>query len=175
MRSASRVPDLPLDFAKLSFFDWMTCGIAGTNEPLAVKLRQLAAGEGGQPVASVLGGMRVPPRMALSMEQQAMLSIMMTHILPMLGICRSGFISRLGYRRDAGCFGRGNDHGLPPWCGRGDPRWDDPRPRALQSRLSSDGHCRSIWHWPGLLEGSSGSIVCRCVTRLAHARRGPLA
>ena len=64
MRPVDQVPDLPLDFAKLSLLDWMTCGIAGAGEPLAVKLRQLAAGEGGQPVASVVGGMRVPPRMA---------------------------------------------------------------------------------------------------------------
>ena len=64
MRPADQVPDLPLDFAKLSLLDWMTCGVAGTGEPLAVKLRQLAAGEGGQPLATVLGGMRVPPRMA---------------------------------------------------------------------------------------------------------------
>ena len=64
MRPTHLVPNLPFNYAKLSLFDWMTCGIAGTNEPLAVKLRQLAAGEGGQPVASVLGGMRVPPRMA---------------------------------------------------------------------------------------------------------------
>jgi 2-methylcitrate dehydratase PrpD len=64
MRPADQVPDLPLDFAKLSLLDWMTCGIAGTYEPLAVKLRRLAAGEGGEPLASVLGGMRVPPRMA---------------------------------------------------------------------------------------------------------------
>ena len=64
MRPADHVPDLPLDFAKLSLLDWMTCAIAGTGEPLAVKLRHLAASEAGQPVASVLGGMRVPPRMA---------------------------------------------------------------------------------------------------------------
>ena len=64
MRPADQVPDLPLDFAKLSLLDWMTCGVAGTGEPLAVKLRQLAAGEGGQPLATVLGGMWVPPRMA---------------------------------------------------------------------------------------------------------------
>ena len=64
VRPAGHVPDLPLDFAKLSLLDWMTCAIAGTGEPLAVKLRQLAASESGQPVASVLGGMRVPPRMA---------------------------------------------------------------------------------------------------------------
>ena len=64
MRPKSQVPDLALDFAKLSLLDWMACGIAGTSEPLAVNLRQLAAGEGGQPIASALGGMRVPPRMA---------------------------------------------------------------------------------------------------------------
>lgn len=64
MRPADHVPDLPLNFAKLSLLDWMTCAIAGTGEPLAVKLRQLAASESGEPVASVLGGMRVPPRMA---------------------------------------------------------------------------------------------------------------
>jgi 2-methylcitrate dehydratase PrpD len=64
MRPTHLVPNLPFNFAKLSLFDWMTCGIAGINEPLAVKLRQLAAGEGGQPVASVLGGMRAPPRLA---------------------------------------------------------------------------------------------------------------
>ena len=64
VRPADQVPDLPLDFAKLSLLDWMTCGVAGTGEPLAVKLRQLAAGEGGQPLATVLGGMWVPPRMA---------------------------------------------------------------------------------------------------------------
>ena len=64
VRPAGQVPNLPLDFAKLSLLDWMTCAIAGTGEPLAVKLRQLAASESGQPVASVLGGMRVPPRMA---------------------------------------------------------------------------------------------------------------
>jgi len=64
LRPADRVPDLPLEFATLSLLDWMTCAIAGTDEPLAVKLRRLAAEEGGQPVASVLGGMRAPPRMA---------------------------------------------------------------------------------------------------------------
>ena len=64
MRPADQVPDLPLDFARLSLLDWMTCGVAAPGEPLAVKLRQLAAGEGGQPLATVLGGMRVPPRMA---------------------------------------------------------------------------------------------------------------
>jgi len=64
MRPADQVPELPLEFATLSLFDWMTCGIAGIGEPLATKLRRLAQDEGGQPAASVLGGMRAPPRMA---------------------------------------------------------------------------------------------------------------
>ena len=42
----------------------MTCGIAGIGEALAVKLRQLSMLEGGRALASVVGGTRVPPRMA---------------------------------------------------------------------------------------------------------------
>ena len=64
MRPSDEVPELPLEFAKLSLFDWMTCGIAGIGEPLAVKLRQLSVVEGGHALASVVGGTRVPPRMA---------------------------------------------------------------------------------------------------------------
>ena len=69
MRPADAVPDLPLTFARLSLLDWMTCAIAGAGEPLAIKLRQMAALEGGQPLASVIGGMQAPslqapPRMA---------------------------------------------------------------------------------------------------------------
>lgn len=64
MRPSDEVPELPLEFAKLSLFDWMTCGIAGIGEPLAVKLRQLSVVEGGQALAAVVGGTRVPPRMA---------------------------------------------------------------------------------------------------------------
>lgn len=64
LRPATRVPEPALGFARLSLLDWMTCGFAGTGEPLAVKLRQLAAGEGGQPVAAIFGGSHAPPRMA---------------------------------------------------------------------------------------------------------------
>ena len=64
LRPATRVPEPALGFARLSLIDWMTCGCAGTGEPLAVKLRQLAAGEGGQPVAAIFGGSHAPPRMA---------------------------------------------------------------------------------------------------------------
>ena len=64
MRPTDQVPDLPLTFAKLSLLDWMSCAIAGVGEPLAIRLRQMAANEGGRPLASVIGGMRAPPRMA---------------------------------------------------------------------------------------------------------------
>ena len=84
MRPASQVPNLPLDFAKLSLFDWMTCGIAGTNEPLAVNLRQLAAGEGAT-LASVLV-YACTPRGGISEWRDKPYMVTMTHILPMLGI-----------------------------------------------------------------------------------------
>ncbi|NBR03581.1 MAG: hypothetical protein EBT94_10715 [Alphaproteobacteria bacterium] len=64
LRPAAKVPEQALGFARLSLLDWMTCGVAGTSEPLALKLRQLAAGEGGLPVASIFGGLQAPPRMA---------------------------------------------------------------------------------------------------------------
>ena len=84
MRSSDEVPDLPLEFAKLSLFDWMTCGIAGIGEPLAVKLRQLSMLEGGR-LASVVG-VRVPPYAALVNGATSHILIMMTRILHMLGI-----------------------------------------------------------------------------------------
>ncbi|MDM8165615.1 MmgE/PrpD family protein [Roseovarius sp.] len=59
-----QLQDHELQLARYSLLDWITCGIAGIGEPLAEKLRQFADREGGMPVASVLGGTRVPPRMA---------------------------------------------------------------------------------------------------------------
>ncbi|MEM7732249.1 MAG: MmgE/PrpD family protein [Pseudomonadota bacterium] len=50
--------------ARYSLLDWMTCGIAGRHEPLADKLRTMAANEGGTPVASMMGGSKAPARMA---------------------------------------------------------------------------------------------------------------
>ncbi len=50
--------------ARLSLLDWMVCGIAGKDEPLARKLRQFAEDEGGTAVASVIGGAKAPARMA---------------------------------------------------------------------------------------------------------------
>jgi 2-methylcitrate dehydratase PrpD len=64
LQDKSTVPPTALAFAELSLLDWMTCGIAGANEPLAVKLRQMAVQEGGVPDASIIGGSSAPPRMA---------------------------------------------------------------------------------------------------------------
>lgn len=60
----TQLPKHELQLARYSLLDWITCGTAGIDEPLAGKLRQLADREGGVPVSSVFGGPRVPPRMA---------------------------------------------------------------------------------------------------------------
>lgn len=59
-----KLPHHPLQLARYSLLDWVTCGTAGIEEPLAKKLRMLAEGEGGKPVASVFGGGKTPSRMA---------------------------------------------------------------------------------------------------------------
>lgn len=50
--------------ARLSLFDWMTCGLAGVDEPVAQAVRTTLAAEGGHPVAAVMGARRLPPRAA---------------------------------------------------------------------------------------------------------------
>ena len=50
--------------ARFSFLDWMACGLAGRQEPVAKKLRTLAQVEAGRPVASIFGGVGAPARMA---------------------------------------------------------------------------------------------------------------
>ncbi len=50
--------------ARLSLLDWMGCGRAGASEPLAAKLRELAASEAGTEIASVIAAGRAPARMA---------------------------------------------------------------------------------------------------------------
>ena len=120
MRPADAVPDLPLTFARLSLLDWMTCAIAGAGEPLALKLRQLAALEGGQPLASVIGGMQAPslqapPRMAALVNGATShaLDYDDTH-LPMSGICQLESIP---------------------------PRWPSPRCRTPRPRTWSRPSC----------------------------------
>lgn len=58
------LPPAALTLARLSLLDWMTCGIAGRDEPVAQHLRALAEEEGGTGVASLFGGARAPARMA---------------------------------------------------------------------------------------------------------------
>ena len=58
------MPSTALSLAHFSLLDWMTCGIAGAGEPVATKLRSLAAQEGGQGVSSLIGGGSAPARMA---------------------------------------------------------------------------------------------------------------
>jgi 2-methylcitrate dehydratase PrpD len=63
-RSADIIPSRVALFARLSLLDWMTCGIAGRNEPLALKLRQLSEMEGGTGHSTIIEGSRAPARMA---------------------------------------------------------------------------------------------------------------
>ena len=50
--------------ARLSLVDWMAVGIAGVSEPVAGVMRAFAAEEGGAGQAGMIGGGRVPARMA---------------------------------------------------------------------------------------------------------------
>lgn len=52
------------DTARLSLYDWLACGLAGVDEPLAGKLRAFARDEEGAAIASVFGGAQAPARMA---------------------------------------------------------------------------------------------------------------
>ena len=63
-RPADDIPSRAALFARLSLLDWMTCGIAGQDEPLAHKFRQLANSEGGAGQSTIIAGMKAPARMA---------------------------------------------------------------------------------------------------------------
>lgn len=58
------IPDGARAMARYSLYDWMVCGIAGAGEPLSVTLRGYLGAEGGHPVATVIGGGRMPARAA---------------------------------------------------------------------------------------------------------------
>lgn len=58
------LPDAARATARLSLFDWMVCGLAGVDEPVAQKVRAQLAAEGGHPVAAVMGAGRLPARAA---------------------------------------------------------------------------------------------------------------
>jgi 2-methylcitrate dehydratase PrpD len=50
--------------AVFSLADWMACGLAGQQEPVAIALRGMVEAEGGAPVSQMIGGGRVPARAA---------------------------------------------------------------------------------------------------------------
>lgn len=58
------IPAVARQMARFSLYDWMVCGLAGVEEPLARILRDVVGAEGGHPVASVFGGNAVPARAA---------------------------------------------------------------------------------------------------------------
>ncbi|MBP0481896.1 MmgE/PrpD family protein [Sagittula salina] len=49
---------------RLSTVDWLACGIAGRDEPVAQAVRTMVTEEGGTPQATLFGGGRVPARAA---------------------------------------------------------------------------------------------------------------
>jgi 2-methylcitrate dehydratase PrpD len=59
-----RLPKRAISLARFSLLDWMACGMAGTSEPVAAKLRALAEQEAGRGVSSVIGDGMAPARMA---------------------------------------------------------------------------------------------------------------
>ncbi len=61
---ASAISQRARALAELSFLDWIVCGLAGIQEPLAQKLRRFADHEGGAAQAHVFGGGQYPTRMA---------------------------------------------------------------------------------------------------------------
>jgi 2-methylcitrate dehydratase PrpD len=61
---AAAIPPAARQIARFSLFDWMVCGVAGVNEPLALRLRAVIGAEGGHPIASVIGGGALPARAA---------------------------------------------------------------------------------------------------------------
>jgi len=88
---AADIPASARSMARFSLFDWMVCGQAGVDEPLAVILRDHLQAEGGRPVASVIGG-RAGGRRGRrhwSTARQAMRWIMTTPISAMSVTLRS--------------------------------------------------------------------------------------
>lgn len=61
---SDKLPKPALSLARLSLLDWIACGLAGVDEPLAQKLRQFALSEGGQGASSIFGAGAAPARMA---------------------------------------------------------------------------------------------------------------
>lgn len=58
------LPISAMEKANLSLLDWIVCGWAGKDEPLAEKLRALAIQEAGSKIATIIGAGKAPARMA---------------------------------------------------------------------------------------------------------------
>ncbi|WP_428525436.1 MmgE/PrpD family protein [Roseibium sp.] len=63
-QSSADLPASALRLAQFSLLDWLVCGRAGVEEPVAQKLRAFGVSEGGVQTASTFGGPKMPPRMA---------------------------------------------------------------------------------------------------------------
>lgn len=64
LASRRELPDVAQQFARFSLADWMACGLAAKEDPLAKALRALVSAEGGAAVAQIIGGGRAPARAA---------------------------------------------------------------------------------------------------------------
>lgn len=64
LTSRQDLPDDARAMARLSLLDWMACGLAGVDEPVAQKVRATLAAEGGHGLAAVMGGGHLPARAA---------------------------------------------------------------------------------------------------------------
>ncbi|MDF1856820.1 MAG: MmgE/PrpD family protein [Pseudooceanicola sp.] len=63
-RPHETLPSESMRLARLSFFDWMVCGLAAADEPVTQKLLRFVEEEGGRATASTFGGGRAPARAA---------------------------------------------------------------------------------------------------------------
>lgn len=63
-RDPRTIPAQAREMARLSLYDWILCGLAGKDEPVAAYIHRLAESEGGVKLASAISGGLFPPRMA---------------------------------------------------------------------------------------------------------------
>ena len=54
------VPQEIVDIIRICALDWIACGLAGRNEPVARFLRQKGLDEGGEETAGIFGGGKLP-------------------------------------------------------------------------------------------------------------------
>ena len=114
-------PSIPLNAARMSLFDWMVCGRAGTREPVAEKMHAFMTAQAGAGAASVFGSGMAPPRMAALVNGTTIRALDFDH-------------THFAHVGQLSVGGRS--------C---DPRWSCPWQWALQPWLSSNGNSGGIW------------------------------